>query len=770
MTSASLLTRIVLAALSGAAVAAAQAGVVGSVRWSQDRFVEYIVGNAPIVLSAGHGGDLRPPGIPDRTYGTFAKDTRTLELARDLADAFAARFRLRPHLVLCHLHRTKLDVNRDVVEGAQGDPRAVQAWNDFHQACQDARNTVLATWGRGLYLDLHGHGHPEGWVELGYALSSTELAQPDPVLAAPVWRDRSTIRAAASLPHLWFPELLRGATSLGGHLQAFGYPAVPSPAHPDPAGGNYFSGGYNVQAYGSRNGTPVDGIQLELPWSVRRALPVRVPFVGRVADWGASFFTTAHGIDPTQGGRITVRAIDPVASESGGAAVFALQRSGSTSAAHTVWLQWRGSATAGVDYEQPPLQATFAPGMAEIRIPIRPLDDALAEGDETIALWLLGTTELGVPSHAEAVLLDDEPSTDVAVDLGCDDGAGSVVRDRSGNGRHGSLVPTGSGPTWIPGVRGTALRCDGVDDRVRLADFAYAPNGEFSLSFWFRCSNTTGSGFRYLVSHGGLAAAHRLGVYFDQSAGTLRTALLWANDLTSLDVLDVTRDLRDGQWHHYALVAPRQDLVRVYIDGEPETAALFLGDAFDPTGEFVLGARSDLGSGTFANVDLDEVEVARRPWSAAEVAQRCRGLGAEAMVYPGTGEDLLLRTGIGASSSMPTTGGPRADVKVGAGGALLAVDYLSPGGAFTGAFAALVAEVFPTGAPPAPPLFPGAHVGNGAVVVHGPQPLPASGVRWLLQLPAGAGGLSLLLQPAVLTPAARNSLFAAADAHEIRLR
>ena len=105
-----------LAVAAFAAAAAAQTLPVGATRWSPDGFVEYIVGNAPIVVSGGHGGDLLPPTIPDRTYGTFVQDTRTLELTREFGEQLAARFRMRPHVVLFHLGRRKVDVNRDVVD------------------------------------------------------------------------------------------------------------------------------------------------------------------------------------------------------------------------------------------------------------------------------------------------------------------------------------------------------------------------------------------------------------------------------------------------------------------------------------------------------------------------------------------------------------------------------------------------------------------------------------------------------------------------------
>ena len=55
---------------------------------------------------------------------------RWIELAREVADAFERRVGQRPHVVICHLHRSKLDANRDRSEGAQGDADRVPAAKD----------------------------------------------------------------------------------------------------------------------------------------------------------------------------------------------------------------------------------------------------------------------------------------------------------------------------------------------------------------------------------------------------------------------------------------------------------------------------------------------------------------------------------------------------------------------------------------------------------------------------------------------------------------
>ena len=58
----------------------------------------------------------------------------------------------RPHLVICHLKRTKVDVNRGINEAAEGDPTAEQVYEDFHGMIQVARAII----GRGVLFDIHG--------------------------------------------------------------------------------------------------------------------------------------------------------------------------------------------------------------------------------------------------------------------------------------------------------------------------------------------------------------------------------------------------------------------------------------------------------------------------------------------------------------------------------------------------------------------------------------------------------------------------------------
>ncbi|MFM7399484.1 MAG: hypothetical protein ACKO4W_01140 [Bacteroidota bacterium] len=242
--------------------------IPGQSYFGSNNYTEYIAGNMPLVLSAPHGGLLSPAAIPDRNCSgcSTVNDFNTQELARVLAGALHERTGCWPHLVINRLHRRKLDANRDLPEAADGNPVAGQAWADFHHFLGNAKNEVSFQFGKGFYVDIHGHGHSIQRLELGYLLYSDELRLPDDTLNTTVFTGYSSIKHLAennpqSLTHA---ELLRGSQSLGELLANRGYPATPSLSDPAPdAGEDYFSGGYNTARYSSYNGGSIDGVQIE---------------------------------------------------------------------------------------------------------------------------------------------------------------------------------------------------------------------------------------------------------------------------------------------------------------------------------------------------------------------------------------------------------------------------------------------------------------------------------------------------------------------------
>lgn len=231
-------------------------------------YVEYLAGNLPIILTAPHGGLLLPSGIPDRDCAgcSTVNDFNTQELARAFAEAIHERTGCWPHVIFNKLHRRKLDANREIVEAADGNPDAELAWNEFHAFVETAKNQLLPKFGKGFYIDLHGHGHTIQRLELGYLLSQSELALTDAILDGQAYINQSSIRNLANDNALGLShsELLRGPLSLGSLLEGRGYPATPSAPDPFPdAGEDYFNGGYNTARHSSYPGGKLDGLQIE---------------------------------------------------------------------------------------------------------------------------------------------------------------------------------------------------------------------------------------------------------------------------------------------------------------------------------------------------------------------------------------------------------------------------------------------------------------------------------------------------------------------------
>jgi hypothetical protein len=269
--------------------------------FGRNQYIEYIAGELPIILSAPHGGSLRPDEIPDRAYGTTVTDLNTGELARAVDSALVRLTGKHAHVVIVRLHRVKLDANRDITEGAQGDAEAETAWQEFQRFLADAKHAVNQRYTGGLYIDLHGHGHAIQRLELGYLLTAHDLRRPDDSLdAQPAYEVLSSIRTLSVRSPLSFSELLRGPTSLGALLEAEGYPSVPGGSTPNPGDDEYFAGGYNTVMHGCRAGGVICGVQIESNRrGVRDTEENRARFAAALARVIEQYVEVHYGVDIT---------------------------------------------------------------------------------------------------------------------------------------------------------------------------------------------------------------------------------------------------------------------------------------------------------------------------------------------------------------------------------------------------------------------------------------------------------------------------------------
>lgn len=235
--------------------------VSGNSIFGQHNFIEYVPGELPLVIAAPHGGRLTPEEIPNRTNGVTDIDANTQELARTIAAVIHAETGRHIHLVVCRLHRSKLDANRDLAEAAQGNALAEQAWQDHHAFIETACDAAVRQFGVAFLIDLHGHGHPDSRVELGYLHNALDLADCDEALNESTYVNASSLRWIVEHSDLSHVDLLRGPLSLGALLEARGFPATPSPRMPVPTE-PFFRGGYTIARH-CKAGKNVTGLQIE---------------------------------------------------------------------------------------------------------------------------------------------------------------------------------------------------------------------------------------------------------------------------------------------------------------------------------------------------------------------------------------------------------------------------------------------------------------------------------------------------------------------------
>jgi hypothetical protein len=173
-------------------------------------------------------------------------------------------------------------------------PYAIQAWKEFQSFIDTAAQTVAREFGKGFYIDLHGHGHEIQRLELGYLLSSTSLSLSDNALDNGTYGNSSSIRMLVPSSRMSFSQLLRGPRSLGSFFENRGFPAVPSEMQPDPGVALYFTGGYNTQRHGSVGGGSISGVQIECNMTgVRDTDDSRRRFAEAVAE-ALDYYTAMH--------------------------------------------------------------------------------------------------------------------------------------------------------------------------------------------------------------------------------------------------------------------------------------------------------------------------------------------------------------------------------------------------------------------------------------------------------------------------------------------
>ena len=257
--------------------------------YGTNNYVEYQVGNLPIVISVPHGGDLSPTSIPTRICNNpeTVTDSFTIETAEQIKAALFLATGCYPHVIICNLKRTKLDCNRNLADGACDNSQAMTAWNEYHNFIKMAQNAANSQYNNKiLFVDLHGHGHTIQRIELGYLLSASDLELSETTLNSTAYINQSSIKNLVlnNRNNYTHTQLLRGPSSFGTLLTNLGFPAVPSQQIPYPgATASYFSGGYTTASHTCFDPTiTTNGFQMELNYDgVRNSNSNRILFADK---------------------------------------------------------------------------------------------------------------------------------------------------------------------------------------------------------------------------------------------------------------------------------------------------------------------------------------------------------------------------------------------------------------------------------------------------------------------------------------------------------
>ncbi|MBI3855438.1 MAG: hypothetical protein HY293_07080, partial [Planctomycetes bacterium] len=108
---------------------------------------------------------------------------------------------------------------------------------------------------------------------------------------------------------------------------------------------------------------------------------------------------------------VNLAATDATASEAGGnTGTFTITRTGSTSAALDVFFTVSGTASAPADYATLTSPVTLPAGQASVTLTVTPVNDAIAEGVETVIVTITATATYTIeaPGNATVTIDDDD--------------------------------------------------------------------------------------------------------------------------------------------------------------------------------------------------------------------------------------------------------------------------------------------------------------------------------------------------------------------------
>lgn len=189
------------------------------------KYIEYIPGTMPVIISAPHGGTITGSELTTRSCGTGEMDDNTDILIREIQKKCFDEFGVYPYIIINNLRRNKLDPNRTKSVATCNNTSANEYFDAYHDFIDQASADVNTKFGKGLYIDLHGQSHSIPRIEAGYNLPSSSFDEDlnnTSTNAAELARVTIKNLIENNLQNLTFEDLVRGSESFGGLMQVTG--------------------------------------------------------------------------------------------------------------------------------------------------------------------------------------------------------------------------------------------------------------------------------------------------------------------------------------------------------------------------------------------------------------------------------------------------------------------------------------------------------------------------------------------------------------------
>ncbi|HEY2060030.1 MAG TPA: LamG-like jellyroll fold domain-containing protein [Amycolatopsis sp.] len=302
----------------------------------------------------------------------------------------------------------------------------------------------------------------------------------------------------------------------------------------------------------------------------------------------------------------------------------------------------------------------------------------------------------------------------------CNEGAGTVITDYSGNSRN--MTVSGTGNTWVTGHGSYPLAFLGGTSGTAGAQWDNGSadatlSGDVTVMCWAQSSNgATGQSFAAgLYSAVGTA---RLAMYSYRSLNATAASpeLTLRNSGGGLFSLGVNGTTADAAWHHIAAVYHSAATVDIYLDGTAVVTGANVSSAIGTTVRF-LGAGSLL-AGAGANSAVQDFRVFSSALAGTDITTYMNtpvttvtgsgGLAAKKAVTAGTGLETFSGSG-SAAAKKPLAAGTGSEAFAGSGSVARRKPSASGAGAYSvagsGGVAASKAAVAGTGTAGAPPPF-----------------------------------------------------------------